>query len=642
MRIAIVGTGYVGLVSGVCFAQMGNEVICVDVDSDKITQLQNGEVTIYEPGLQEMLSDNIDNNRLRFTTDITEALCIAKLCFIAVGTPMGEDGSADLQFVLQVAKGIGEAMNHHLFVIDKSTVPVGTADKVKAVIQQALHKRESNLSFSMISNPEFLKEGAAVDDFMKPDRVVVGVEDDESLGMMQELYAPFMCNHDRLIVMDIKSAEMTKYAANAMLATKISFMSEMSQICERVGANLNDVRKGIGSDSRIGYNFIYPGCGYGGSCFPKDVQALIKTAQDNDYTPHMLQAVDEVNYRQKRFIVSKITKRFGDDLSGKTIAIWGLAFKPETDDMREATAIVIIKELIAKGAKINAYDPKAMDQAKGYYLKHISPITYADNKYEVLNDADALILVTEWKEFRSPNFNEIKQRLTNAIIFDGRNQYDAPRMAQYGFEYYPIGVSMKLHIRYLTMNPTIQQALKDHIATFERLDQLQQPIQQAGELIITALQQGNKIILCGNGGSAADAQHIAAELMGRYLIERRPLPALALTTDTSALSAIGNDYGYDEVFSRQFSGIAQQGDVLIGISTSGHSPNVIKALQQAMHLQCHTIGLIGKDGGGMKAYCHIPLIVPSAITPRIQEAHIFIGHTLCELVDEAITNGVLQ
>ncbi|OQX73575.1 MAG: UDP-glucose 6-dehydrogenase [Campylobacteraceae bacterium 4484_4] len=440
MKISVIGTGYVGLVTGTCFAEMGNRVTCVDIDEEKIKKLKEGIIPIYEPGLEEMVLENHKKGTLHFTTDIKEALQHSDICFIAVGTPMGEDGSADLQYVLAVAKSIGENMTHHMYVIDKSTVPVGTADKVKATIQEALDRRGSDLTFDVISNPEFLKEGAAIEDFMKPDRVVIGAENEEAFEVMRELYAPFTKNHDRFVAMDVKSAEMTKYAANAMLATKISFMNEIANICERVGANVNMVRKGIGSDSRIGFSFIYPGCGYGGSCFPKDVQALARTAKDFGYTPKILDAVEEVNYAQKRVLADKVIKRFGEDLSGKTFAVWGLAFKPETDDMREASSITIINELTKRGAKIKAYDPKAEHEAKTFYLKDNQNVEYVGSKYDALSDADAMLLITEWKEFRSPDFDEMKLRLKNPIIFDGRNQYKQTSMEKRGFEYYQIGV----------------------------------------------------------------------------------------------------------------------------------------------------------------------------------------------------------
>lgn len=440
MKISIIGTGYVGLVSGTCFAEMGNSVICVDVDEQKIKKLKQGIIPIFEPGLENMVLENFNKGTLIFNTAIKEALKTSEICFIAVGTPMGEDGSADLKYVLDVAKSIGEHMTHHMYVVDKSTVPVGTADKVKNTIQKELDKRSSNLTFDVISNPEFLKEGAAIEDFMKPDRVVIGADNKKAFDVMHELYEPFLHKTDRFITMDIKSAEMTKYAANAMLATKISFMNEISQICEIVGADINKVRNGIGSDSRIGYSFIYPGCGYGGSCFPKDVQALAKTAKDFGYTPKILDAVEDVNNAQKKVIATKVIKRFGEDLSGKTFAVWGLSFKPETDDMREASSITIINELTSRGAKVKAYDPKARHEAETFYLKNNQNVKYVDSKYSALTNADAMILVTEWKEFRSPDFDEMAIRLNNKIIFDGRNQYKKEKLEAIGFEYHQIGV----------------------------------------------------------------------------------------------------------------------------------------------------------------------------------------------------------
>jgi len=440
VKISVIGTGYVGLVSGTCFAEMGNDVICVDIDEKKVNSLKDGIVPIYEPGLERMVLGNYKKGTLNFTTDIKNALDNSNICFIAVGTPMGEDGSADLQYVLAVATSIGQNMKHHMFVVDKSTVPVGTADKVRETIQNELDKRGSNLTFDVISNPEFLKEGDAINDFMKPDRVVIGANSQEAIDIMRELYAPFTRSHDRFISMDIRSAEMTKYTANAMLATKISFMNEISNICERVGADINQVRHGIGSDSRIGYAFIYPGCGYGGSCFPKDVQALAKTAKDYGYTPRILDAVEAVNYAQKRVISDKVVKRFGENLEGKTFAVWGLAFKPETDDMREASSITVINELTKRGAKIKAYDPKARNEAETFYLKDNSNVEYVDSKYTALVDSDAMILLTEWKEFRSPDFDEIAKRLKNPIIFDGRNQYNKDNLEKIGFEYHQIGV----------------------------------------------------------------------------------------------------------------------------------------------------------------------------------------------------------
>ncbi len=440
MKISVIGTGYVGLVSGTCFAQMGNSVTCVDIDERKVESLKQGEVPIYEPGLEELVHENYKNKSLHFTTDVAASVAASKITFIAVGTPMGEDGSADLQYVLAVAKSIGQYMQDYMVVVDKSTVPVGTAEKVKAAIQTELDKRNSDLTFDVVSNPEFLKEGAAINDFMHPDRVVIGAESDKAMEIMHDLYAPFMKHHDRFIGMDIKSAEMTKYAANAMLATKISFMNEISRICENVGADVNQVRHGIGSDERIGYSFIYPGCGYGGSCFPKDVQALVKTSQDFGYTPRILEAVEAVNYDQKSVLSNKVIKRLGEDLSGKTFAVWGLAFKPETDDMREASSITIINNLTAKGAKIVAYDPKARHEAESFYLKGNGNVTYVDSKYEALKGADGIILVTEWQEFRSPDFDEMKKLLKTPLFFDGRNQFKKERMTDMGFEYFQIGV----------------------------------------------------------------------------------------------------------------------------------------------------------------------------------------------------------
>jgi len=439
MKLVIIGTGYVGLVTGACFAEMGNQVTCIDIDQQKIKNLKNGIIPIYEPGLEDMVVRNHRKGTLNFTTSLKEGIQNAEITFIAVGTPMGEDGSADLQYVLGVAAEIGQEMNNSMVVVDKSTVPVGTADKVKATIQQELKRRDKKINVHVVSNPEFLKEGAAVEDFMKPDRVVVGAEQEVALETMRQLYAPFFRTHDRFISMDIRSAEMTKYAANAMLATKISFMNEIANICERVGADVNKVRVGIGSDRRIGYSFIYPGCGYGGSCFPKDVSALLNTADSVNYHPQLIAAVDGVNQRQKRVIVEKIVNRFGEDLSGMTFALWGLSFKPETDDMRDAASLVVVEELTKRGAVICAYDPKAMNEAKKHYFKTNSDISYAEHKYGVLKNADALILLTEWKEFRSPDFEELKKQLKNAIIFDGRNQYNAFNPEEKGFEYYQIG-----------------------------------------------------------------------------------------------------------------------------------------------------------------------------------------------------------
>jgi len=440
MNIAVIGTGYVGLVTGACFAEMGNKVFCVDVDENKIAALKKGRLPIFEPGLEPLVIKNYENGSLEFTTDIKGALKSSTLCFIAVGTPMGADGSADLQAVKQVAAAIGKYMTRHLYVVEKSTVPVGTFNLVRQVIQDELAKRGQALTFDVISNPEFLKEGAAVSDCLRPDRIVVGADNEEALNLMRELYLPYVKSTENFIWMDVASAEMTKYAANAMLATKISFMNEMSHICELVGADINKVRLGIGSDSRIGYSFIYAGCGYGGSCFPKDLKALIKTSAKYDYHPQLLQAVEAVNERQKLVLVEKVVKRFGIDLTGKIFAVWGLAFKPDTADMRAATSTVVINELTKRGAKIQAYDPKAAYEAQTCYLKSNTSVTYYDSKYDVLTDADALILITEWKEFRSPDFAEMKKRLKRAVFFDGRNQYEKEQMAKNGFEYYQIGV----------------------------------------------------------------------------------------------------------------------------------------------------------------------------------------------------------
>lgn len=440
MKISVVGTGYVGLVTGTCFAEMGNNVWCVDVDEAKINRLKEGIIPIYEPGLEPMVRNNYSMGHLHFTTEIEEALRETEICFIAVGTPMGEDGSADLHYVTSVAAEIGRGMVHPMYVVDKSTVPVGTAQMVRETIQGELDKRGSDLTFHVISNPEFLKEGTAVADCMKPDRVVIGADSREAAEKMEELYSAYLRNTDNFILMDIASAEMTKYTANAMLATKISFMNEISNICERVGADVNKVRLGIGSDSRIGYSFIYPGCGYGGSCFPKDVKALIRTSYACDYTPEMLEAVEAVNDRQKKRIPEKIVKKYGENLQGKRFAVWGLAFKPDTDDMRESAAITIINELTGLGAEVTAYDPKAIREAKVCYLKDNEKISYVESKYEALKGADALILITEWKEFRQPDFGEIAKLLKEPVIFDGRNQYDRKRLTKSGFEYYQIGV----------------------------------------------------------------------------------------------------------------------------------------------------------------------------------------------------------
>ena len=439
MNIAVVGTGYVGLVTGTCLSEYGNTVYCVDVDKNKIENLKKCIIPIYEPGLDDMVKNNYKSSRLKFTSDIYEAVIRSDIRFIAVGTPMGSDGNADLQYVFNVAENIGKIMQHHMYVINKSTVPVGTALKVRDIIQHELDQRKSHLSFDVISNPEFLKEGTAVSDCLKPDRIIIGTDNENAANIMKELYLPMVQNRETIIFMDIASAEMTKYSANAMLATKISFMNEIANICEVVGADVNKVRIGIGSDKRIGFDFIYAGCGYGGSCFPKDVQALIQTSKVNGYNAKILNAVEQVNFEQKRLIPKKIIKRFGKNLEGKRFAVWGLAFKPDTDDMRQAASITIINELTSKGAKICAYDPKAEAEAKEFYLKGNDKVEYADSKYTALVDADALVLVTEWKEFRIPDFEEIKKLLKSPILFDGRNQYDSRKMKEMGFEYYQIG-----------------------------------------------------------------------------------------------------------------------------------------------------------------------------------------------------------
>ncbi|MFK8268143.1 UDP-glucose dehydrogenase family protein [Capnocytophaga cynodegmi] len=440
MKIAVVGTGYVGLVSGTCFAEVGNHVTCVDINSEKIEKLKKGIIPIYEPGLEVMVVRNVASKNLTFTTNLAQAIENVEIVFIAVGTPMGDDGSADLQYVLSVAKSIGESMQKRLIVVNKSTVPVGTVDKIKATISEILQKRGVSIEFDVVSNPEFLKEGKAVQDFMKPDRVVIGAETDYALNKMKSLYSSFFLQHERFITMDVRSAEMTKYASNAMLATKISFMNEIANICERVGADVNKVRLGVGSDSRIGYSFIYPGCGYGGSCFPKDVLALKKLSEEVGYNAELIASVDNVNNRQKYVIAQKVIQKYGEDLSEKTFAIWGLSFKPETDDMREAPAIYIIKELVKRGAKIRAYDPKATHEAQTFYLKDLE-ISYFESKYEALKGADAMLLLTEWKEFRSPDFDEIGKLLKEKVIFDGRNQYNAFDLPSKGFQYFQIGVN---------------------------------------------------------------------------------------------------------------------------------------------------------------------------------------------------------
>lgn len=440
MKISVIGTGYVGLVTGACFAEMGNKVTCIDIDKTKIANLKKGIIPIYEKGLQKMVVQNIEHGNLFFETAVTDAINDADLVFIAVGTPMGEDGSADLQHVLTVAKEIGTVMNKDTMVVNKSTVPVGTAKLVQEEIEKVLVNRGIDYKVEVISNPEFLKEGVAVADFMQPDRVIVGASSQEAIDIMHRLYKPFMAKNDRFIAMNTASSELTKYAANAMLATKISFINEIANISEALGADVNMVRNGIGSDTRIGYSFIFPGAGYGGSCFPKDVQALIKTAQNNSYRPYLLEAVEKVNKKQKEVIGEKINRYFSGNLKGKTFALWGLAFKPETDDMREASSIPLVQFLTNKGAKVIAYDPEAMEVAKEFYFKDLKGITYVSDKYDALKNADAIVLITEWKEFRSPDFDEMKNLLKQPIIFDGRNQYDAIELAKKGFTYFQIGV----------------------------------------------------------------------------------------------------------------------------------------------------------------------------------------------------------
>jgi len=437
MKVAIVGSGYVGLVTGTCFAEVGIEVMCVDIDKKKIENLKNGVIPIYEPGLEAMVLRNMSKGRLQFTTDLSEALEDCEVLFTAVGTPPGKDGSADLQYVLSVARDCGKHMKDYLLIVTKSTVPVGTAQKVKKALQEELDKRGVNIPFDVASNPEFLKEGAAIDDFLKPDRIVVGLDSPRAEELMKSLYKPFTLNGHPIIFMDITSAEMTKYAANSMLATKISFMNDIANLCEIVGADINMVRKGIGSDSRIGNKFIYPGIGYGGSCFPKDVKALIHTGLEFDYELRVLKAVEAVNYDQKSVLYHKILKYFNGDIKGKTIAIWGLSFKPQTDDMREAPSLVIIKKLLEAGASVRAYDPVAMKEAK-HTLG--DTIIYADDQYDALLDADCLLLVTEWPEFKVPNFNIMRKLLNKPVIFDGRNIYEIDEMKRKGFDYFCIGI----------------------------------------------------------------------------------------------------------------------------------------------------------------------------------------------------------
>jgi UDPglucose 6-dehydrogenase len=438
LKIRVVGTGYVGLVSGACLAEVGNDVLCLDLDPKKIKILNEGGIPIYEPGLREMANRNHNAGRLAFTTDIEQGVAFGTVQFIAVGTPPAEDGSADLQHVLAAARNIGRHMRDYRVVVDKSTVPVGTADKVRAAIAAELKQRGADIAFSVVSNPEFLKEGSAVEDFMRPDRVVVGSDDERATLVMRNLYAPFQRNHERVIAMDVRSAELTKYAANAMLATRISFMNELANLAERLGADIEHVRRGIGADPRIGYHFLYPGAGYGGSCFPKDVQALMRTAGEAGMSLLILEAVERANALQKQVLAQKILKRFGSDLKGLNFALWGLAFKPNTDDMREAPSRVLVDKLLERGASVTAYDPVAMDEARHIY-KAESRVRFADSPMAALEGADALAIVTEWKEFRSPDFQRVKRILRTPAVFDGRNLYDPAEVRENGLEYYPIG-----------------------------------------------------------------------------------------------------------------------------------------------------------------------------------------------------------
>ncbi len=439
MNITVVGTGYVGLVTGTCLAEVGNHVLCIDTDAEKVDGLNNGKLPIYEPGLESIVLENTHAGRLRFSTDIERGVDFAEVIFIAVGTPPDEDGSADLQYILQVADSIGNHIQSYKVVVNKSTVPVGTAARVRAAIEAQLARREADVSFSVVSNPEFLKEGAAVDDFMKPDRIVVGVDDETAEQKMRELYQPFNRNHEKVMVMGIASAELTKYAANAMLATKISFMNEMANLAERLGADIESVRRGIGSDPRIGYHFIYPGCGYGGSCFPKDVKALVRTARDIDHRSRLLEAVEDVNDRQKQVLVDKLTRYFGANLQGRHFALWGLAFKPDTDDMRDAPSRVIMEAIWSAGGTIAAFDPVATGEAKRIYGNRADLKLEDENPYKVLEGADALVLVTEWKVFRSPDYAKMQQSMRGKGIFDGRNVFSPEIVRQHGFDYFGMG-----------------------------------------------------------------------------------------------------------------------------------------------------------------------------------------------------------
>jgi len=443
MKVTVFGIGYVGLVQGAVLAEVGHDVVCVDVDETKVEQLRKGVIPIYEPGLTPLVERNVEQGRLKFTTDAAAGVQHGQLQFIAVGTPPDEDGSADLKYVLAVARTIAEHMGSEKIIVDKSTVPVGTADRVREAVQEVLTKRGKEIGFSIVSNPEFLKEGAAVADCTRPDRIVVGTENAEAAEVMRELYSPFNRNHDRMLVMDIRSAELTKYAANCMLATKISFMNELANLAERLGADIENVRRGIGSDERIGYHFIYPGCGYGGSCFPKDVQALVRTAHGTDYEPKLLQAVEEVNASQKEVLPARVLRHFSGDVQGKTIAVWGLSFKPNTDDMREASSRVLMERLWAKGATIQAYDPEAMEECQRIYGNR-SDLKLVGTKEAALQGADALVICTEWKAFRAPDFGDIKSRLKSATLFDGRNLYDPAKMQKLGIAYYAIGRGLSI------------------------------------------------------------------------------------------------------------------------------------------------------------------------------------------------------
>jgi UDPglucose 6-dehydrogenase len=438
VKITIIGTGYVGLVSGACFADLGNDVLCLDLNEDKVKLLNAGGIPIYEPGLETLVRRNSAAGRLRFTTDVAESVRHGTVQFIAVGTPSDQDGSADLKYVMSAARNIGRQMNEYRVIVDKSTVPVGTAERVSAVIEDELKSRGAKVPFSVVSNPEFLKEGAAVEDFMRPDRIVIGSGDDKAVQIMRQLYAPINRNHDRLLVMDTRSAELTKYAANAMLATRISFMNELANLSEKLGANIENVRLGIGSDPRIGYHFLYAGCGYGGSCFPKDIQALQHTAGEYGMQMTIVDAVEKVNRTQKQRILDKVRMRFGEHLDGRTFAVWGLSFKPNTDDMREAPSRVVINGLLTRGAKVHAYDPVAVAEARRLYASEPA-VKFSDALLDALDGADALVIVTEWKEFRSPDFEEIKRRLKQPVVIDGRNLYDSPMIRDLGIEYLSVG-----------------------------------------------------------------------------------------------------------------------------------------------------------------------------------------------------------